>query len=282
MDELTGLSAPKISRKRKTDEAAAPAEQKPPKTTKFSFFTESQMAEVVVLFGELLQSPESAVSVVPSDTHYVLHLRKLSGQVTLAALENALAQFNKLYQVRTVTIDLQRQFIDVRFRMGLQGVEMPNVIELGKRELLDVTRNMIRKIDGSSRDPNDWCLLSALMTHVENVLGDRTPADLDVVVETPDGHTLMINGTQENKTPRTNYLVHITGYRELDREHLLSFTHILPFHVHSPTVDFDRKSVQVQMERYNAPRTGEVTTLRMDMGTGLNLSGGDRNGSSIL
>lgn len=262
MNELVTLPTPKL--KRKLEEVKV--EEETPKKSKWSFLTEKQLAEVALIFADVLLGSESALSVVPADTHYVLHLRKLTGQVSLKTLELALQRFNQIYQVRSVTIELDRQFIDVRFRLAVTGADPPNVVVIGSRVLPDITKSLIAKIPPNhGRDANDFCLISALMTHAENILGPDSPTDLDVTVDTPDGSVLLTNGVQETKVTRSNYLMKITGYRQLDIEHLRSFTHVLPFHSHSPSIDFDRKSVQVQLERYNAPITGDVVVLRDDI-----------------
>lgn len=263
MDGLQTLSTPKSNKRKAVD--VTPSEQK--QKAKRSVLTDAQMTEAVDIFHACLVNKESAVSVVPSGSHFVLHLRELSGEVRLDQLESALAAFNKLYLVRGVTINLERRFIDVRFRLGPgPSSDLPNVVQVAERVLPDVSQSSFSKLTEESKlDRFDLALIASVMTHADHVLGPDTPEDTVISIDTPSGQTLTAGGCEDNKKPRTNYLIAIKGYRELDIQHLRSFMYILPFHGHSPAINFDNHSVQLQLESYHSPIRGAVLALKAEL-----------------
>lgn len=269
MQDLQILSAAKVIGVKRKAPVEEKTEQKQ-KTAKSSFFTDAQMTQAVTIFSEIL-GKEAGVSVLPSGSHYVLHLRQLRGQVKLQTLEDALREFNKHYLVRQISIDLQRQFIDVRFMLGPGPcADLPNIVQIAQRVLPDISKSSIAKLEHKQeRDLNDWRLISVLMTHCDHVLGPDTPEDIAVVVDTPQGQTITFSGWEDTKIARSNYLVRVKGYREIDIQHLRSFQHILPFHCHSPVIDFDQHGIQIQLERYNSAITGEVFALKADVSSPL-------------
>lgn len=264
MEELTTLPTPVITRKRKI-EPEEKKEPEPSKQSKWSFFTDAQLGETAHIFGEILKAPDSSMSILPSGSHYVLHLRRLGGRIPVQALEEAVQRFHQLHEVRTLTVDLQRQLIDVRFVLNRPQQQTPNVIEIARRQVHEITTSLMKKMKGTGRDSNDWLMISTIMNHAENMLGESTPADLDVSVDTPDAQTLTASGAHENKITRDNYLVRIKGFREVDREHLISFEHLYPHHIHDTLLDFDHKNIQFQLERYASPIIGQVTVLKANI-----------------
>lgn len=265
MESLTTLPTPVLTRKRKIepDPKEKKTEPESNKQSKWSFFTDVQLAETTHIFGEILKAQDSALSILPSGTHYVLHLRRLGGLIPLKTIEEAVQRFHQLHEVRTLTVDLQRQLIDVRFVLNRpQQQQTANVIEIAQRQVHEITTSLMEKFKDTGRDPNDWLMISAIMNHSENMLGESTPADLDVSVDTPDSQTLTATGAHENKTKRDNYLVRIKGFRELDRQHLMSFEHLYPHHIHNTVLDFEHKNIQFQLERYASPTIGQVAVLR--------------------
>lgn len=264
--ELPTLSVPVLSKtKRKLDEPSTVVEPpKKPKVDRWSFFTKSQVEVMLAAFADILKE-STAASVENADTHFVLHLSRLSGLLDTATFNKNLAAFNKLYKVRSVQVHLAKQFIDVRFRLrtpGDAGSESTNVVRVGQRHTAKLPEKLLG--EAKDRDVNDWLLVSVLMNHAEAVLGPDTP-ELEFQVKTPDGRLLTTSGAQEIKDTRHNYEFVITGYRHLHKEHIDSFEDVLPFHTHTPVVDFDAHALRIAFEKYSAPRTGQIKAMYSDV-----------------
>lgn len=210
-------------------------------------------------------------SVREADNGWLLHIGKIAGITTKELLDSILAKIHFQYEIHQVVYGLALKFMDVRFgivkpkdrRTGI----LSNVLKL---DYCDVPDGILDKAHDKLKtvvDVNDFRLISRLISHAENVCRENTPATLKMEVETPKGFIVGCNNEPpvESKTTRSNYQFTVQGYDELAKAEFDSFAHILPFHAHSPSLDWDRGVLSVQLEAYERPRAGHPVDLYMDM-----------------
>ncbi len=212
-------------------------------------------------------------SVRDAGSGFLLHVQGLAGISTKKLIDDILTEMHTRYEIHKVTYGLMLKFMDVRFsvvkstdrRTGI----LSNVLKL---DVCDAPTDMLEKarkeIEASKVDINDISLISRLIAHAETIQRDNTPEDLKMTVHTPNGLTIKCSGEppEENKEgKRVNYEFVCHGYEELSRAEFDSFAHVLPFHAHSPTLDWDRGLVCVQLEPYLTPRLGHPVDLYQEM-----------------
>ena len=219
----------------------------------WSLFTDDDIEDMSDMAHPLLATGcKMAMRMI--DTQFILHVFEMSGETTMDTIDKVLRRLNAKYKITQTQYDFVGGFVDIYFilikptdrRTGalsnvtrLEGASEPLPdVELVNKAFLSGTT--------TKRDVNDWLMISKLMTHAENVQGDKTPMAVTLEVETPDGCTVNCKGeSKENKLPkRTNYLVRVTGYSVMQIAELRSFECVFPMHIHSTRVQWRRRSLQ--------------------------------------
>lgn len=222
----------------------------------------------------ILQASKAAeMALKEAGRGWLLHISKLDGITTQATLNAILSRINTHYEIQQVTYGIALKFIDIRFGVvkptDRRTGELSNVMKLDHCDPpTDALSKVVERI-GSKIENADCLLLARLISHAENVKCKDTPEDLKIQVETINGFTLLCTGEEakENKTKRDTHEFTVKGYDELSKAEFDSFAHILPFHVHSPAIDWDNGAISVQVQSYQNPRIGHPVDLYMDMAT---------------
>lgn len=207
-----------------------------------------------------------------ADHGWLLHIEKLGGITTKTLLDSILSEMNTRYELQKIVYGLALKVIDIRFTVVKSTDRRTGVLSnVLKLEQSDAPADLIDKaqaeLKGENLDINDVRLISRLIAHAEGVQRENTPQDLIMQVETPSGFTIKCSGETptETKTLRSNYNFIVDGYDEMSRAEFDSFAHVLPFHAHSPSVDWDQGRLCVQLEPYEKPRSGHPVDLYMEM-----------------
>lgn len=278
--KLQALPPPRLGglKRKPADEPPLPlpSDDKKRKADRWSFFGEKEVEKMTLCFdGILSKSKESGVCVENHTAFFVLQLRRLGGLVTLAELKQQLLVFHQIYDVRGVAIHLKEKTIDVRFQIPVNPkntqlrafFELANVVRTGFRRVPEKFQKQFNagELTVMPGTALDAAMISCLTWQGETLLGEETPFDMAYWVTEPSGRRFNTEG-KEHKTEaipkeRPNYLFEAIGYTKIDLLQLESFQDILPFHAHSVAIDFDRQSVQVQVQPYLEPKLGLVRPL---------------------